>query len=188
MNFQDELFKVIEFNKKIDCKLLIKDSNYLRLMSDIQSFLHDYNIEFNDLKLIGMGTYSDIYDLGNFIIKIGIFHQPDYLLKHNLIIPSLLKENYELHLEHSQIFLGLEIQPKAILPKYLSLEEVYQIYYQIRQVNYIWADPEASNIGIYNGKPVIIDTDFIYKENDPNLKMMNQLADLFENRYQEENK
>ena len=91
----------------------------------------------------------------------------------------------------------------------LSKEELYAIYKELRDRGIVYGDMREGNIGrlirdnpprndvkngmigeindsLEIGDYVILDTDFIYTENDPKIRIISDLSKVFETRYKNE--
>lgn len=177
-----------------------------RVSKIIDKVLEKENARIIDIKIIGNGTYSNVLKIGNTVVKFGTprktFNVPN---DERFLQPYLRKDLSE------ELGIGVSIEICDMVDTNISIseEEMYSIYKEIRDRGIIYADMKYNNVGrlikdnpprnsenngmignvsntLKAGEYVIIDTDFIYKEGDPNIKFGNYLAEQFESRYQKE--
>lgn len=101
------------------------------------------NIE--DIQYIGCGFKSITLRVGDNILKIG---KHNYKIKETNLdtkhkIPTYIRESYEIG---EQNYLTIEVAPYVDV-KNITLEEVYKVYSNIRNLGYIWNDPKEDNVG-----------------------------------------
>ena len=100
----------------------------------------------------------------------------------------------------------IEVSDRVDTDISLSEDELYEIYKDMRNRGIVCGDFKYDNVGklikpnishndeingmigeisetFNSGEYVIIDTDFIYNENDPNIDLTSNLSSKFENRY-----
>ena len=233
---QEFLNKKLEENKNDIAQILILDSIRLRRVGinelDIEEYSKDYGITLSimidellqsegkrwiDLSVKDGGTYSDVFEIGEKILKIGQPRKTYKIPYSRRILQPLLRTNFEAE--------GKDIACVEICEKVDTVfecdeqETLYEIYKELREKGIIWTDPKPTNIGrlkkenvvtlngerlevdsgavgfegeikeepLKEGDFVIIDTDYLYREDDPELFWGNDLyGDILEKKYQQE--
>ena len=170
---------------------LIEQINYLI----IKEIVDNEKVKISSIKLIGRGEFSDVYQIGNKIIKLGKKRGTKTFPNNPYIVKPLLRKEFELG-EKTKIF--VEVCEK-ILTNCCTKEDVDEIYKKMRRLGLVWIDVKQKNLGkllkdnkIYWNKPlspsdtalmlqeyrgseelkkgdvVICDADYIYDESGKN--------------------
>lgn len=175
-----------------------------------------------DIEKIGSGAYSDVYRIGNRVLKIGSEKATYKIPNHTRILQPIVR--IELLMEDDTTPFGcIEVSERVekLSEEDYNEENFYKIYKELREYGIIWTDFKPENLGkliepntqqhIVNGeilnivpyavgfkgelqgeerKPgdlVILDTDYIYNENDKGIKWQQSgYAAKFEKRWQQE--
>lgn len=179
-------YDIIPTNLKI-----IEQINYLI----IKEIVDNEKVKISSIKLIGRGEFSDVYQIGNKIIKLGKKRGTKTFPNNPYIVKPLLRKELELG-EKTKIF--VEVCEK-ILTNCCTKEDVDEIYKKMRRLGLVWIDVKQKNLGkllkdnkIYWNKPlspgdtalmlqeyrgseelkkgdvVICDADYIYDESGKN--------------------
>lgn len=179
-------YDIIPTNLKI-----IEQINYLI----IKEIVYNEKVKMSSIKLIGRGEFSDVYQIGNKIIKLGKKRGTKTFPNNPYIVKPLLRKEFELG-EKAKIF--VEVCEK-ILTNCCTKEDVDEIYKKMRRLGLVWIDVKQKNLGkllkdnkIYWNKPlspsdtalmlqeyrgseelkkgdvVICDADYIYDESGKN--------------------
>ncbi len=179
-------YDIIPTNLKI-----IEQINYLI----IKEIVDNEKVKISSIKLIGRGEFSDVYQIGNKIIKLGKKRGTKTFPNNPYIVKPLLRKEFELG-EKTKIF--VEVCEK-ILTNCCTKEDVDEIYKKMRRLGLVWIDVKQKNLGkllkdnkIYWYKPlspsdtalmlqeyrgseelkkgdvVICDADYIYDESGKN--------------------
>lgn len=179
-------YDIIPTNLKI-----IEQINYLI----IKEIVDNEKVKISSIKLIGRGEFSDVYQIGNKIIKLGKKRGTKTFPNNPYIVKPLLRKEFELG-EKTKIF--VEVCEK-ILTNCCTKEDVDEIYKKMRRLGLVWIDVKQKNLGkllkdnkIYWNKPlspsdtalmlqeyrgseelkkgdvVICDADYIYDESGKN--------------------
>ena len=171
-------------------------------------------VNYHDIKYVSGGDFSSCFKIGSKFFKIGDKRQTFYIKNNKRFLQPLRRE--EIKTLDDDFMFCLEIN-EEVDTKNITDEDVYQVYKELRNQGIIWTDPKKSNLGrllkdnkvyfdgvdyvdmtgtgfltgidysLKVGDLVIIDTDFIYDEDD--LEYLNHATNLwtyFEQRYQEE--
>lgn len=179
-------YDIIPTNLKI-----IEQINYLI----IKEIVYNEKVKMSSIKLIGRGEFSDVYQIGNKIIKLGKKRGTKTFPNNPYIVKPLLRKEFELG-EKTKIF--VEVCEK-ILTNCCTKEDVDEIYKKMRRLGLVWIDVKQKNLGkllkdnkIYWNKPlspsdtalmlqeyrgseelkkgdvIICDADYIYDESGKN--------------------
>ena len=102
------------------------------------------NISYSDIKLKGEGGFSNAYQIGSKILKIGS-KRKTFKMKNNkrFLQPVVREEIYD----NNNFSYCLEIT-ELVDTNDITEEDVYLIYKELRDQDLIWADPDTSNLGI----------------------------------------
>ena len=171
-------------------------------------------VNYHDIKYVGGGDFSSCFKIGHKYFKIGDKRRTFYIKNNKRLLQPLRRE--EIKTLNDEFMFTLEIN-EEVDTNNITDNDVYLVYKELRKQGIIWTDPKKANLGrltkdnkIYfdgidmvdkvgtgfltdssctlkAGELVIIDTDFIYDEDD--LDYLNHTTDLwtyFEQRYQEE--
>jgi len=183
------------------------------LLIMFEELLKSENKRWIDVEKVGKGFYSDVYSIGDKIIKIGIPRGTHKMPNHRRILQPLIRTNL-LNKENKEIGC-IEVTERTII-KQCNQNELYEIYKELREDGIIWTDVKSENVGqlvrpnrVYlNGKTisintnstgldgnnyhkplqagelVIIDSDYIYSDKDSGITWIDNGS--FEKRYQRE--
>lgn len=201
-----------------DYAYLDDDMTYLseKLIGEI---LENEHLDWIDIDYIISAGFSSVFEIGSKILKVGEERGTYRIPYDKRILQPLVRINLS-DLSHDNRG-TIEVCEKVLTVGYISEEELYKIYKELRERGKIWTDIKVDNIGIllkenkrhwnknlgaskraigyieeefFNddeeklqaGEYVIIDSDFIYYENDPYIEWTSPLAFNFEERYQQE--
>ncbi len=205
----NEMLRIAPLEKK-DYKHM-KEFTY-ELVKDI---CRNEKVNISDIKRGVPGAYSQVFFIGNKVLKIG---SPRGTLKfpnNPYILAPLLRQEVNLDCMKKTFEVAEKVDTNEI-----DELEVYELYKKIRDLGLIWTDVRMSNVGrllkdniihwpeniepddktlsledkvgtgtLKKGSLVIIDDDFIYKETDENIFYpRNTLFEEFESMYQAEKK
>ena len=241
-----DIFALVQFEKKIGkeidsakeellcknkieiAKYIIADSNTDLGYADIEEYAKTLDIiidelldsekcKYLDVTSFKRGGYSQVFQIGNKILKIGKPRETYNIPNHKRLLQPLTRTN--LLDKYNEPRACIEIQERVDPPGEVSDEVLYAIYKELRDDGIIWTDAKASNLGrlrrnnvptlngkemdvapnsvgftneknkkdLMSGELVVIDLDFIYKENDPDIRWpIFSLSESFEKRYQQE--
>ena len=132
---------------------------------------------------IGAGTYSTIFKVDKFVIKIGLAKAREQIIENFNIAKDFIRLNIKFVTLKMTIVIGFEIQ--LFVQKYEKNceEDLYKLYYLLRKDNLIWTDIKYENVGILNDKLVVLDTDDIFYDGDSNINLKTPLSLEFEEKY-----
>ena len=161
-----------------------------------------------DLQIIGQGATSCVISLGDTIIKLGSERATFDIPNHHRILQPRIRRDLSKEMNIPAI---IEVTDR-VLPCYkITNEEKYLIYKDLRESGIVFGDMSSANVGILlkdnmpkhdnnnglhgqistilkAGEYVILDNDFIYRDDDPNIPIESFSVDslAFEKRYRQE--
>ena len=199
---------------KFDYQYFEKEKILPYLKRIIYELCNNEKVNYHDIKYVGGGDFSSCFKIGCKYFKIGNKRRTFYIKNNKRFLQPLRRE--EIKSLDNKFMFCLEIN-EEVDTKNNTDEDVYRIYKELRNQGIVWTDPKKANLGrllkdnkvyfdgvdyvdkigtgflsdvdysLKAGDLVIIDTDFIYDEDD--LDYLNHTTDLwtyFEQRYQEE--
>lgn len=212
-NDLDALLEEI-ISTKFDYDRFRKEKILPYLKRIIYELCEQEKVKYHDIKHVGGGDFSSCFKIGHKFFKIGDKRRTFYIKNNRRFLQPLRRE--EIKTLDNEFMFTLEIN-EEVDTKNITDNDVYFVYKELRKQGIIWTDPKKANLGrlikdnkIYfdgvdqvnivgtgfltdsaytlkAGELVIIDTDFIYDEDD--LDYLNHTTSLwayFEQRYQEE--
>lgn len=146
------LEKGIKREKAEKEKLLEEYSNTLVIMVD--ELLESEKVRFIDIEFIGNGAYSDVFQIGSKVIKIGEPRETYKIPNHPRILKPLTRTNFID--DNKKSFACIEISDRVdrLLPENMNEEELYNLYKKLRQSGIIWTDVKFANVGRLKRKNV----------------------------------
>lgn len=162
-----------------------------------------------DIKKVSGGNYSRVVIIGDKVLKVGSERMRFNIPYNEHILVPIIRKDLSII---SDIPMVIEVSERVDTNFHLTDDELYQIYKNLRISGIIWTDVKNDNIGrllkdnivhydnvsldnkakgiegsntktLKKGEYVIIDTDFIYDEDDENIKWGNMKSMMFETRY-----
>ena len=189
----------------------VKDKENLEsiLMMIIKEIKDKEKVRFIDIKKLNGGNYSNVIEIGDKILKIGSERMRFNIPNNEHILVPIIRKDLSII---SDIPMVIEVSERVDTKVNLTDDELYQIYKDLRINGIIWTDVKNDNLGrllkdnivhydnvlldneakgiegtntktLKKGEYVIIDTDFIYDEDDENIKWGNMKSMMFETRY-----
>lgn len=159
-----------------------------------------------DIEILMSGSFSNVLRIGDTIVKVGIPRKTFDIPNDKRILQPYLRRDLS---EEFGIDAVIEVSDRVDTDIFLNEGELYEIYKDMRSRGIVCGDFKYDNIGkllkpniphnndlngivgevneiLGVGDYVIIDTDFIYKEDDYNLELSSGLSKKFESRYRKE--
>lgn len=209
-NFRDILVSIYLDDEEVNN--LLDDENKIRDRKLLIDFLYivfeevcrNENVSFSQISYVGGGSYSDVYGVGNKIIKLGKEREKFNFHNNPYIVAPLLRKRVPLGNALDE-YIYIEVQERVQKVEKVSTEELYQLYKKIRNIGLVWLDIKASNVGrllkdndvywnsellptdtalsldeyrgnekLKAGDLVVIDSDFIYDEDKVPTKFYSQ--------------
>ena len=149
----------------------LKDINdySLTLQLLIKDLLNSEHKKFSDMRKVGEGVYSNVYQIGTKIIKIGAPRQTHKIPNHRRILQPIARK--ELTNEMGRPIGSIEVTDevdtsKETLSK-ITEEDLYKIYKELRTDGIVWGDPKIDNLGVLKreNKPTLNGKDFYVAQN-----------------------
>ena len=149
----------------------LKDINdySLTLQILLRELLNSEHKRFSDMRKVGEGVYSNVYQIGTKIIKIGAPRQTHKIPNHRRILQPIVRK--ELTNEMGEPIGSIEITDevdtsKETLSK-ITEEDLYKIYKELRVDGIVWGDPKIDNLGVLKreNKPTLKGKDFYVAPN-----------------------
>jgi len=170
----------------------------------VDNTLEKENCKITDIKILMSGAFSNVLRIGDTIIKVGIPRKTFNIPNDKRILQPHLRRDLS---EDFGVEATIEVSDRVDTDISLSEDEMYEIYKDMRSRGVVCGDFKYDNIGklikpntprnkVSNGmvgevnetldvgEYVLIDTDFIYREDDPDLNLSSDLSRKFESRYQ----
>jgi len=157
------------------------------LINNLNNICVKKNIELSNLKVIGYGESSIVFELNNEIIKLTFNEYDNHPSMNEYVSHSsaILQPNFEVILDQVRQY---GYCAKIIGLKKLSLdgitnEDVLNVYTKLRNDGYLWYDTKLENIGKdENGKVFLIDYGELIYINDLDQYHKNKELELHKNR------
>lgn len=192
----------------------------LGLTTIVDEIANNENVDISDIEYIATGALTDVYKLGNKVIKFGKNRLTDKIPYHKRILQPLIRRKVSSGIND----LYIEISEYVQTDNSITDDDAYLIYKELRNDGIIWIDAKRENLGrleknniahfneplyvknetvgyipetLYGNEPlqkgdlVIIDTDFLFREDDFDVthldsRINTEFYRVCEQRYQEE--
>lgn len=190
------------------------------LTTIVDEIANNENVDISDIEYIATGAFTDVYKLGNKVIKFGKNRLTDKIPYHKRILQPLIRRKVSSGIND----LYIEISEYVQTDNSITDDDAYLIYKELRNDGIIWIDAKRENLGrleknniahfneplyvknetvgyipetLYGNEPlqkgdlVIIDTDFLFREDDFDVthldsRINTEFYRVCEQRYQEE--
>lgn len=119
----------------------------------IDELLESEKVRPIDIELLGTGSYSDVFQVGRQVLKIGRARETYQIPNHPRILQPLLRTNFIDTQNNDKPFACVEIANCVEkISKEDDIDEVlYEIYRDLREAGIVWTDVRAVNIGKLKG-------------------------------------
>lgn len=138
------LMKKIYYNKEAFFE------NYATTLSiRIDELLESEKCKYTDIKEIGYGTYSNTYQIGTKVLKIGENRQVYDIPNHRRLIQPLIRT--QLIDKDNGLSVGcieVEDRVRKLKMRERDKEKLYAIYKELRDSGIIWTDVKFANVGV----------------------------------------
>ena len=169
----------------------------------IDEILENENLEYSDIESMTPGGFSDVYSIGDKVLKVGCPRRKYEIPNHRRILQPLLRTNFTTKYDNVD-FACVEVTEKVEMFNGTD-EELYEVYKELRESGIVFTDFKRNNFGILKkdniahwknglnvepnaaglvgnqdweplkaGEIVIIDSDFLYRDDDPNIEHVNE--------------
>ena len=199
------LSNTLSFRGKLDKKQL--DTLMGIVTPIVDKILEKENCDIVNSRVVFGGAFSSVLIIGDNVIKVGIPRKTFNIPNDKRILQPYLRRDLS---EEQGIEAVIEVSDRVDTDINLSEEELYAIYKEMRDRGIVCGDFKYNNIGklikdnpprnnakngmigvvsetLKVGDYVILDTDLIYNEKDPNIVLDSDMSRRFENMYQKKN-
>lgn len=202
-------------NKDLQDETIKEYAETLKIM--IEELLKSEKKKPIDIDILGNGAYSNVYKIGEKVIKIGMPKEKYNIPNHRRILQPLIRTNF---IKNGKNIFCIEVEDEVdteFTESEKTDEMLYKIYKELREAGLIFTDISWENIGklkkdnkpslgskemyvspnsvgfdkelteepLKKGSIVILDKDYIYKEDDDDITFFEKTMEC-ENRYEEE--
>ncbi|MBQ8298566.1 MAG: hypothetical protein IJX99_01625 [Clostridia bacterium] len=133
----------------------------------VQELLHEQNLGVENIKTLNPGAFSDVFMVGDFVVKLGLNRETKKLPVHDRILPSVLRFEVTSSEDNANASNGgvktfIEVQPYV---KLMNLEkgstfgdeqpETFEVFSDLRHSDIFWGDVAKRNLGYVDKVPNI---------------------------------
>ena len=168
---KDEMLnRYLEDNKLTIVKELLKECVYYKDVSEeeingyaetltimIDELLQDENQRYIDIQYLKSGQFSQAYQIGEKVIKIGMPRATYYIPNHRRILQPLARKEFKEKKRNNRVFACAEIVDlvNPLRPEDWKEETLYQVYKDLREDGLVWTDIKYDNLGRLRRKNVV---------------------------------
>ena len=122
----------------------------LTLSVMIDELLESEKCRYIDINYLSRGAYSNVYQIGDKVIKIGGPRQTYFIPNHRRILQPLIRTNFID--KNNKAFACVEISDKVdpLLKEDITEKKLYEIYKDLIEDGIIWTDIRFPNVGRLN--------------------------------------
>ncbi len=149
----------------------LKDINdySLTLQILLRELLNSEHKSFSDMRKVGAGVYSNVYQIGTKIIKIGAPRQTHKIPNHRRILQPIVRKELTngMGVPIGSIEVTDEVDTSKETLSKITEEDLYKIYKELRTDGIVWGDPKIDNLGVLKreNKPTLNGKDFYVASN-----------------------
>lgn len=178
----------------------------------IEDISKNEQVQLSELEILGSGTFSTAFILGDKVIKIGCKRGTKTFHNNPYVNAMLLRKEFPIN---DDISFFVEVNEKLDTKNEVSDEELYQLYKKVRDIHLIWIDVAKRNVGrllkenkvywreelpitderlglqsyrgnasLKKGDAIILDNDLIFDEND-DIKIISEYSTPLQKKYEE---
>lgn len=125
----------LEYARKIALELMRKQS-----------------LSIQDIERLNPGAFSDVFEIGDYVLKLGHERTTKELPEHPRVLPSLLR--FEVKKEDDKLGAFVEVQPKVVPASLVTSREedeneseLYSVFKDLRAQGILWGDAAKRNLG-----------------------------------------
>ena len=174
---EKKFIDIVSEYKNRDCNFIRQTKCFKEILLDIEKIL-GINCFFNVKKL-----FKGIYVIDKYILKFSTCYIPFEIEYTDEMVKTYYRKNFEFKCDEGCLFLGIVIQDYISNNYICNEDELYSVYYSLRKKGYIWMDAKITNIKKLNDKILIVDIDYIYKEQEANFSNQSILSKICELKY-----
>lgn len=142
------------------------------------------------------GSTTCVYQIGTKVVKLSVNKSAFPSISHPRILQPISTKEIPLTAKEQQNIVTTEIT-HFVDTNHITDDDAYLVFKELKEQGIIWTDPNPDNIGrlyskqdkdqLNEGYLVIIDAEFIYLKDYPDIKLGNSCYfDKFEDRYRQE--
>ncbi len=119
----------------------------------LKEICENENVSVDDIKCIGGGFTSSVYQIGDKVLKVGDDRYSLNIPNNPYIIKPLLRRSFEFldkyngRLVREPLFVELTERVELVSEDEVTEEDLYKIYKALRDMNIEWVDISARNVG-----------------------------------------
>lgn len=117
-----------------------KDSRELIIMF-LEELLNNQNVKLQDIHILEAGGYSNVVNIGSLVMKVSKKKETFDIKNSKYILQPVLRRQFE---EYKN--LTIEVVP-LVETELISMEELKELYFNLRDEGLIWTDVKAVNVG-----------------------------------------
>ena len=139
----------------------ILDDNTVQALTMIfEEIAQNEMVDVSDVEYIGRGDYSNVYKLGNKVIKLGVMRLTNKIPYHRRILQPLLRRK----IKNKDLY--IEIAEYVERDTSITDEDAYSIYKELRDDGIIWLDAKKENVGRLKKNNIIHFKEPLYVEKE----------------------
>lgn len=146
-----EMLQGITFSRKSEHEVQGLIQDYLPTVKRmVEELLVDQNARMVDIEKGRRGGYSQVYHIGEKVLKIGQPRETYKIPNHPRILQPLTRTNLLDERDGNKVFACVEISDRADQlegEEDLQVEKLYQLYKELRDDGIIWTDARFKNVG-----------------------------------------
>ena len=107
-------------------------------------------VNFSDIRRIGRGGFTDVYQVGEKVVKIGRGRGNSKFPNNPYIISPLMRKDFGFKngKKYENAYVEVTERVDTLTEADVSEEELYQLYSRMREIGLEWMDIEARNVGL----------------------------------------
>ncbi len=124
------------------------------LLRMVEELLDSEDKTFADITELGSGGYSDVYEIGEKVIKIGKPRETYTIPNHRRILQPLIRTNFIDNNNKPVACIEITDKVNKLYKRDISEEELYQIFRELKDAGITSCDFDRKNLGILKRKNV----------------------------------
>lgn len=130
----------------IDCEKSEETVELITMMID--EVVKNENLNFYDIKPITRGGYSMVFRVGEKVVKIGKLPEKYQIPRNSKrFLQPITRYKFNAMTDKHPVDFGFEIAERCETNCEFSLDEIYQVYKDIREQGMVWTDCKPANLG-----------------------------------------
>ena len=139
--------RIIKYNSNDDDNK--NRDNIIKILAIILKEICDNEkVQISDIEKIGEGSTSNVYLIGNKVIKVGRKRYSNTIPNNPYVIKPLLRKYFSFKGTYEEgIFIEIIEKVLVVNKDQVSIDELYNLYKNLRDINIEWLDIEYRNVG-----------------------------------------